>query len=146
MNPVLLALAVTFAAPGLKDPPKDPSGLVGDWVYEKIMIAGGDGPDPPKGLTMTFTPDGMTAVHSGSEKPRFTPYKVDPKKDPPEIDFVPSPTSPGTPVRYGIYRIDGDTLTLCVTDGDNTTRPAAFEPPPGTQGGMITLKRVKKKD
>jgi uncharacterized protein (TIGR03067 family) len=143
----LVLLALTVAAPGPKDPPKkDPSGVVGDWVYVKIVTAGGDGPDPPEGLTMTFTADGMTAVHSGIEKPRFTPYKADPKKDPPEIDFLPARTNPDAPGGYGIYRIEGDTLTLCLPYGDNTIRPTAFESRAGTEVAIITLKRAKKKD
>jgi uncharacterized protein (TIGR03067 family) len=142
-----LAVSWAAAAPGPKGPPKkDPSGLLGDWVYQKIVVGGGDGPDPPEGLTMTFAPDGTVAVHSGSERPRFTPYTADPKKDPPEIDFLPPRTSPGAPVRFGIYRVDGDTLTLCPTHGDNAVRPTAFEAPAGTRVAIITLKRAKAKD
>jgi uncharacterized protein (TIGR03067 family) len=145
MTPALLIATLGLAAPGPKDAKKDSSPLVGDWVYEKIVTAGGDGPVPPKGLTMTFAPDGTVAVHSGNEIPRGTPYKVDPKKDPPEIDYI-APAGTGTSGTFGIYRIDGDTLTLCLPYGNNALRPTAFESPVGTEIAIITLKRVKAKD
>src|SRR5689334_18725582 len=144
---VCLAVSWAAAAPGPKDPPKyDPSGLVGDWVYERIVTGGAGGPDPPAGLTMTFAPDGTVAVHAGTEKPRFTPYRADPKKDPPEIDYLAPRPTPGAPAQFGISRVDGDTLTLCRPYGDNRLRPTAFVPPAGSEVAIITLKRAKKRD
>ena len=45
----------------------------------------------------------------------------------------------------GIYKIDGDKLTICVEDDYAGTRPNAFVSPPRTKRMIWTLTRTKKK-
>ena len=42
----------------------------------------------------------------------------------------------------GVYKVDGDTLTIAVSW--DKTRPTAFDAPAGSLGHVLTLKRVKR--
>ena len=71
-------------------------------------------------------------------------FKLDPSKNPKEIDVTPS-TKPGMEkmVFRGIYRLDGDELTLCLSSVPNGDRPANFTLKEGDKAGVIVLKRMK---
>jgi RNA polymerase sigma factor (sigma-70 family) len=72
-------------------------------------------------------------------------YQLDTTKNPKWIDLVPldgPPNEKGKTFR-GVYRIEGDKLTICfgvVPDGD---RPSSLTPPAGEVAGVLVLKRVK---
>lgn len=143
MTPAILALAVAVAAPAAKDPPKtDVTTIVGEWDAESAMSRGK--PDnPPPGTTWTFTAEGKSVLRiGGRDEPKDGTYKADPKKDPAEVDITDGPK--GRPMR-GIYKVEGDTLTLCLS-GDDEDRPKAFDAPAGSRVILIILKRAKKKD
>jgi uncharacterized protein (TIGR03067 family) len=100
---------------------------------------------PDGGIVFTFTADGGLTVKEGNRtKPEGASYKVDPKKDPAEIDLIPPPDKK-EPTLQGIYRLDGDTLTLCFgRGGPGAERPKKFESPEGAETVVMTLKRAKK--
>ena len=106
-----------------------------------MAIQGGKPDNPPPGTTLTFTADGKVLFKEGGDaRAEEGKYKADPKKDPPEIDLS-VPGGQSDPIR-GIYKIDGDTLTLCLSmDG---TRPKEFASPAGTQLVLVTCQRAKK--
>ena len=142
MLTVALGLATVLAAPAPKDPPKkDPPGLVGRWTLESATFAGMALPKMET-LTITFTADGQfnTRATGADEKVSGT-YTADPKKDPPELDVI-EPAGPmaGKP-SPSIYKIDGDTLTICTAvQGD---RPRTFDAPAGSTRVLLVLKRLK---
>lgn len=140
----VLILALTVAAPGKKDADAKEASIVGAWAGEKAVAGGQEKPVPEGGITFTFTADGKLTVKEGPrEKPDTGSYKLDPKKDPPEIDIIP-PEDKKDPPLLGIYKLDGDTLTLCFSHGKGG-RPTKFESPEGSDTIVMTLKRVKKK-
>jgi uncharacterized protein (TIGR03067 family) len=142
MLPTALALAMAVAAPVGKDATKDPRSIVGEWLAESA-IAGGKPDNPPEGTTWTFTAEGKSILALGGESRRLeSTYKTDPKKDPAWLDIAEGPK--GTPLA-GIYKVDGDTLTLCLC-GKVGNRPTAFESPAGSSALLLVLKRVKPKD
>jgi uncharacterized protein (TIGR03067 family) len=68
--------------------------------------------------------------------------RLDPGAGPPAVDFARRPyglagTSPG------IYRLEGDTLTLCWAGGRKPERPAEFASRPGTETTLLVLRRVQ---
>jgi uncharacterized protein (TIGR03067 family) len=143
---LLVGLALAVGAPGAKDPPaKDPPSIVGEWVGEKAVAGGKELPVPKGGIGFTFTADGKLTVREGErEKADTGSYKVDAKKDPAEVDIIP-PEDKKEPTVQGIYKVDGDTLTLCFAKGKaGAGRPSKFEAPEGSDAIVITLKRVKK--
>ena len=44
---------------------------------------------------------------------------------------------------YGIYEFDGDTIKICLTQGDKKDRPTTFESKPGAMHSLSVLKKVK---
>lgn len=142
---VLIGLAVTLGAPATKDPAKkDPPSIVGEWNGEKAISGGKEKPAPEGGIVFIFAADGKLSVQEGNRgKPEGATYKIDPKKDPAEIDFIPPPDKKEPNVQ-GIYKIEGDTLTICISGGPDAVRPTKFESPEGARTMLMILKRAKK--
>jgi uncharacterized protein (TIGR03067 family) len=139
---LLLGVALVVAAPAPKtEAKKDPPTVVGTWVPESGTV-GGKADRPPPGTTFEFTADGTLLIAAEvNPKPEVTSYTTDPKKEPAEIDVV-GPGGKKEPPILGIYKIDGDTLTLAMSkDG---TRPTKFESPAGSRVMVMTMKRAKK--
>lgn len=133
-----LVLALVAAAPAPKPAPKADHPLVGQWAVESHVVSGKQLPMPGKPPRVTISADRW--LWSGRNEADSC-VSVDPKKDPPQID-VWVPTQGDVPsVARGIYRLDGDTLTVCyTTSGD---RPTAFASPPKSGVWLLTLKRIK---
>jgi uncharacterized protein (TIGR03067 family) len=139
---VLFGVVLAVGAPGDKEAPKkDAPSIVGEWDGEKAVRGGMERPIPDGGVKVTFTADGKLLFKEGFKDATEGSYKVDAKKNPAEIDLNP-PNEDGT--LLGIYKFDGDTLTICLSDKNSTERPTKFESPEGTNVMLITLKRVKK--
>jgi uncharacterized protein (TIGR03067 family) len=73
--------------------------------------------------------------------------KVDPKRKPATIDMrLPNLIDPKIPfVRLAIYRLEGDTLTICWQDGPAPQRPKDFSGGIGSRLRVATYKRVPEK-
>jgi len=142
MNALLLGLAIVTAAPSVKEPPKkDPPTLLGEWAAES-GVRGGKADNPPPGTTITFHKEGKVSFkEGGGGAGEDGTYTSDPKKSPAEIDIM-SPGAGKGVAMLGIYKIEGDTLTMCITMGGD--RPKAFESPAGSEAILITCKRAKK--
>ena len=142
---LLVTLALAVGAPGAKDAPKKEVSIVGEWTGEKAVSGGKEKPVPEGGVAMTFTADGKFLVREGKrDKAEEGTYTTDSKKDPAEIDIMAPPAS-GRPLIKGLFKIDGDTLTLCFAGGkDEADRPTKFESAAGSRTMLITLKRAKK--
>jgi uncharacterized protein (TIGR03067 family) len=140
---LMLGLSLLVAAPAPKEvPKKDPPSLIGEWVPESAILGGKNDPPPP-GSSITFTKEGKCFVKEGGDaKPDSMSFTFDAKKDPAEIDISEPRAGMGEKAIKGIYKIDGDTMQMCLSiDGE---RPKAFASPAGSQSILITLKRVKK--
>jgi uncharacterized protein (TIGR03067 family) len=145
MSPVLLALAVTFAAPAPKDPPKkDIDPLLGEWVAVKAEKAGMPLPIGPDGMSIEFKPDGKVVIKESMTAPPECGYTTDPKKDPAEFDIMLPAAGRKAANMTGIYKVEGDTLIVCLSVGGG--RPTKFESAAGQANLLMTLKRVKTKD
>jgi uncharacterized protein (TIGR03067 family) len=140
MTPALLALTFVLRAPGLKEK-KPEASPVGEWVAERRTFGGNERPlagDPPR---RTF------AVYRGDRKvpTEANRYAVDPAKEPAAIDLLPGDTDPPGRTVVGIYKVEGDTLTLCLAHGPDP-RPSAFESSEARPTTLYVFKRAKKKD
>lgn len=146
MYPSLLtALALTLGAPGPKDPPtKDADPLLGKWTGLKAEAAGTPLPVPPGGVSMEFRAGGAWVTEEGGKAPEEGGYTADRTKDPHEIDLT-QPAAGGKAMKVlGIYKVEGDTLTLCLAAAGG--RPTKFESAAGQATVLMTFKRAKKKE
>lgn len=140
---LLLGVAIVVGAPAPKETPKaDPAKIEGEWVVVKYTRGGKDDEEREKGQTFVIA-DGKIAVLRGTQRREEVEYKLDPKADPPKIDLIP-PAKEKEGTIPGIYKLEGDTLTLCFPKGGKEDRPTKFESPAGSRIVVITMKRAKK--
>lgn len=149
MPPITLLAALCVAAPAPKDhPKKDPPPLVSEWVAESVVAAGRPRVVGINPIRFTFTADGKWYSHRGKLDPATATeraYHYDPKADPPTIDLNYEPAEQEAQMGQGIYKVEGDTLTICLRRG-RTGRPKAFESTPDVPTSLYVFKRVKAKD
>ena len=141
---LMIGVVLAVGAPAVKDPPKKDVSIVGEWIVEKLMV--GDFDVSPKGkesLRFVFANDGQVTVTEDAKKPEVSEYKVDLKKSPAEIDILPTKDSKDKPM-LGIFKIEGDVLTISCVEGTKDPRPTKFESTKESPTFLITLRRVKK--
>jgi uncharacterized protein (TIGR03067 family) len=145
MTATLLGLALAVGAPHLKDTEKAPT-IVGEWEVETITTNGRKSA-VGNGLRYTFTADGKWLIHRDGKETSPTinrGFTADAKPNPATVDLTTS--RPGGPENrlIGIYKVDGDTLTICGTRAKGADRPTRFEAPEGSGNTMYVLKRARK--
>jgi uncharacterized protein (TIGR03067 family) len=142
---VLLSLALCLGAPALKDPPAKPNPLAGVWVLESMAVSGVVQREPAdNALRCEFTSDGKWMRYRDDRKLRINGrYSIDLKADPSAIDLKPQAAFPAV---LAIFKVEGDTLTICSAQDKRKDRPTSFELPEDSQTLLEVFKRVKKKE
>lgn len=136
-----LALFVPQAgsAPKPKGPPKlDLPSLVGSWAVESETWDGTSRPTTP--LVVTDTADGRSEERIRDKVVRTGTFAVNPGKGLAEIDL--GTDGRAEEARLGVYKVEGDTLTICVSI-EPAVRPKGFDTPAGSYRVLSTYKRVK---
>jgi uncharacterized protein (TIGR03067 family) len=141
---VLALVAVGVAG---ADNPKDKDegkaapikGLEGTWVYVSYTLEGRPREEPVhSGRKFVFTGEKFTVGVSDKDSLKGT-YATNLTKVPAEIDLDYEHTRP---TARGIFKLDGDTLTLCLAY-PGVDRPTKFESNPGSIVYLIVMKRLK---
>jgi uncharacterized protein (TIGR03067 family) len=142
-----ILLGFTLAAPALKERPAKGDNLVGEWVIESAVYNGRPRRQPAGEPTRyQFTADGSWNTIRGERKiPGDRAYRVDRDADPPAITLKYEPAEQDGREALGIYKVEGDRLTLCYYRPGHTARPTAFESTEGSGLNLVILKRVKPK-
>jgi uncharacterized protein (TIGR03067 family) len=111
-------------------------------VVGESGIRGGTPENPATGTTISFAKDGKVILKEGKEgRSMEGTYTADPKKEPAEIDIVPPATEKG-PTLQAIYKIDGNTLTMCFSM--DVDRPKTFDSSAGSKTMLVSCRCVKK--
>jgi uncharacterized protein (TIGR03067 family) len=142
---IALALATLGLATERADNPKDrdeyrgvviATELEGTWSVTSMVYNGGKNE-----VTEEWTFQGIQLIQSsnGKELGRGT-FQAIPLKKLSEIDIT-SEASEGKPQK-GVYRIEGDTLTICLDALMKDIRPTGFDAKKGSDHLLLVLKRV----
>ena len=138
---LILSVVGLFAA---DDPKKDESdSLKGRW--SAVSISAGGKPAPDESVkAFKFNIDDKTYSNlMGTEVVEEGGYKIDASKSPKTIDFD-IKTGPDAGKRQlGIYKIEGDKLTMVVAQAGSDERPKSFKVAPESLIVEIVLEKVK---
>lgn len=150
MLATLLALALTApAAPEEKEKEltaaakKDLTALEGKWKATEILVEGREETPPEEQSIIEFKGRKFLL----GEKELFAIGNLDPSTDPKCIDFKAAADMGEIrkdTVYEGIYKIDGDKLTIALYIGEGQKRPAKFESDKDSRVVVATFKREKK--
>lgn len=116
--------------------------LEGDWVFERLEANGKkhkpeDGERAGlaiKGTKCSFQPTGEEAEIAA----------LDPSCDPKLIDLKSIKAGRQAFIREGIYKLDGDTLTMVLYQGQDKKRPTSFDTPTEAGTVLFVFKRAKR--
>jgi RNA polymerase sigma factor (sigma-70 family) len=150
-----MVLAVTVASTGTvlyarraladkpaakEEAPKDEEKIVGTWAFLSMEKGGQkEQEENVKEAQLIFASDGkLTAKVPKGEK--VGTYKLEPAKKPKAITIT---TETGATIP-GIYKLEGDTLTVCLAEEQAKDPPTEFASREGTKIVLIVLKREKK--
>ena len=125
---------------------EDKQAIQGTW---KLTSAEGGGPggltaeevQKLKAAKFVFTADKVTIEPEGAG-PQPAEYKLDPTKEPKQIDVTPEEGPPNEKgkVQPGIYNLEGDVLKLCLPTPPDRVRPTELAGKVG-KTMLLTLKR-----
>jgi uncharacterized protein (TIGR03067 family) len=130
---------------GADDPPKkaakdDPGPLQGGWSMVQMMVSGEEIPaDQVKTGELVVLDDEYRPVLGTSTETATT--KVDASKSPKEIDFTYTTGFQKGKTVKGIYKVEGDKLTICRAQSPDQQRPNAFAAPAGSGLVLVVWKK-----
>lgn len=143
----LLASIVCFAAVAVgATAGGDKSGKIeGTWIATAIVNDGETVPEEnvKKAMLTVVFQDGKYTVELAGKEVETGKYKTDAAKKPAtiDLDIVKGKESDQGKMQLGIYKIEGETLTIAMTPAGTKERPKDFEPP--KKGEVTVLKRTK---
>ena len=116
--------------------------IFGEWLRVNHIETGRTLRTDNENHHQVFTKDGVWQYWYGSipDTTQRKSFVVDAQKSPPTIDIS---MGGGPPNWRGIYKVEGDTLTLCVVTG-NRDRPKTFESTADKPTTIWVFKRIKK--
>jgi uncharacterized protein (TIGR03067 family) len=114
--------------------------LEGEWAFERLHVDGADMPATAFAASRLLI-DGDRFRMESSEATYDGVFNIDVEQDPPRIDieFVEGPEAGEW--SYGIYRLDDDSLTLCLGLA-GSSRPSTFAAKKGSGHALERLRRV----
>jgi len=117
--------------------------LVGKYTIAKAELGGQDITEHLKEMKFEIRDGGKYTAQVGELKDDAT-FTADPAKKPREMDVKPNGGPQKGKLVKVIYKLDGDTLTMCYDHDKPENRQPKFESKEGTTVLLIVYKREKK--
>lgn len=135
----LLALA---AAP---EAVRDEDRLQGDWKVTSLVEAGKKAePKTFAAWNLTVAGDKMTARDGKEVMDEYT-FRLDAAASPRAIDLTVQTGEAKGKTLQGIYQLEGDTLTVCVSEPGKKDRPKEFRSAEGSSHTLLVFQRTRPK-
>jgi uncharacterized protein (TIGR03067 family) len=123
---------------------KDIDALEGRWKLDSLTFGGQKAPGEfLKKLTFTVKDGKYILANDGKEEETGT-IKLDPEKKPKTIEFEITGGKDKGKKQLGVYTLDGDTFTFCMSAPGATERPTKLESEKDSKTVLSVLKREKK--
>jgi uncharacterized protein (TIGR03067 family) len=140
-NSAMLLVSIAFLA--VDDAKKDDAeALKGKWVAVSIKQGGMAVPDEVV-KEFKFKFDGKEYVNSAPGQSEEGGYKIDSSKSPKTIDFDIKTGNDKGKKQLGVYKLDGDKLTIVAAIAGETERPKSTEPGADDPVLLVVLEREK---
>ena len=145
---VVLTLSIALVADAPKRDPVDKASLAklqGKWQLARVEFAGKSA--PAKDLiaqTVEIIGNRTTARDGDDIKDETEIVALDAKSKPTAIDLKVIKGDDKDKTLAGIWKLDGDKLTVCVPEAGKP-RPKAFEAKEGTGHTLLVFEKMKKK-
>lgn len=141
---IVLPIPLLLAADSDDEVRKELKALQGKWKTVSLEVMGKALPeDKVPDFTFVIATDGKATGHTpqGDFRARIA---VNPMKDPKTIDNVHESGEQKGKKQYGIYKLEGDKLTVCMTPPDSAEadRPKDFSSK-DTDNVVFVFKRIK---
>lgn len=117
----------------------------GTWVVTRAVFDGQETePEVARSIRRVVEGDHVVWRRDGKSF-AGTRIELDARREPATIDVIPDGGANRGRRAPGIYRLDGDTLTICMAPPDGE-RPEAFEAPAGSGRSLMSFRRVTEKE
>src|SRR5207237_10598021 len=100
--------------------------LQGTWEIVKLEQTGTDRGEFIKEHSPTMKFDGDKYTFKAGTAVERGEFKLDPKAKVPTLDYTITEGEHKGKRQFGIYRLEGDTLKICLSEEGETTRPTSF--------------------
>lgn len=151
MKPLLLigaslvlagSLGLSTAAPAPKDDKDDLKKFEGDWTFTAWEASGQTLPQEALDIAKWSVKGDKYTFEMGEVKEEGT-IKLDPAKKPATIDFAITSGNDKGKDQPGIYKVDGETITICLARPGGKDRPTDFKSTEENGFILVTVKKAK---
>ncbi len=116
--------------------------LEGKWVVERLE-ADGKKHEPEAGERAELTIKGTMWTFEPTRE-NWEVAALDSSCNPKLIDIKSTKTGRAASIREGVYKLDGDTLTIAIYQGKDKKRPTSLKTPTEAGTVLFVLKRAKR--